>query len=66
MHLISNQQRREIIDFLTAFIELTGNNGSIKVCNQKRRAGRLVKKLKENNGIDLSLVKALKFNNNNN
>ncbi|MBE6177364.1 MAG: hypothetical protein IJN51_01015 [Alistipes sp.] len=60
MHLISNQQRREIIDFLTAFIELTADNGSTKVYNQKRRAGRLVKKLKENNEIDLSLVKALK------
>ena len=46
MHLISNQQRREIIDFLTAFIELTADNGSTKVYNQKRRAGRLVKKLK--------------------
>ena len=65
MHLISNQQRHEIIDFLTAFIELTADNGRTKVYNQKRRAGRLVKKLKENNKINLSLVKALKFNNNN-
>lgn len=60
MYLISNQQRREIIDFLTAFIELTADNGSTRIFNQKRRAGRLVKKLKENKEIDLSLVKQLK------
>lgn len=63
MHLISNLQRREIIDFLTAFIELTADNGSIKVSNQRRRAGRLVKKLIENKTIDVTLVKALKCTN---
>lgn len=64
MHLISNQQRREIIDFLTAFVEMTADTSN-KVINQKRRAGRLVRKLKENKEIDLSLVKALKNGNQN-
>lgn len=58
MHLISNQQRREIIDFLTAFVEMKADNSSTKVFNQKRRAGRFIKKLRENKEIDLSLVKA--------
>ena len=64
MHLISNQQRREMIDFLTAFVEMTADTSN-KVINQKRRAGRLVRKLKENKEIDLSLVKALKNGNQN-
>lgn len=64
MHLISNQQRREIIDFLTAFVEMTADTSN-KVINQKRRAGRLIKKLRENKEIDLSLVKALKNGNQN-
>lgn len=64
MHLISNQQRREIIDFLTAFVEMTADTSN-KVINQKRRAGRLVRKLKDNKEIDLSLVKALKNGNQN-
>lgn len=62
MHLISNQQRREIIDFLTAFVEMTADTSN-KVINQKRRAGRLVRKLKENKEIELSLVKSLKNGN---
>lgn len=62
MHLISNQQRREIIDFLTAFVEMTADTSN-KVINQKRRAGRLVRKLKENREIELSLVKSLKNGN---
>lgn len=65
MHLISNQQRREIIDFLTAFVEMKADNSNIKVLNQKRRARRLIKKLRENKEIDLSLVKALKNGNQN-
>ena len=60
MHLISNQQRREVIDFLTAFIELTADNGSNRVYNLKRRAGLLVKKLKNNEEIDYKLIKRLK------
>ena len=62
MHLIRNQQRREIIDFLTAFVEMTADTSN-KVINQKRRAGRLVRKLKENKEIELSLVKSLKNGN---
>lgn len=65
MHLISNQQRREIIDFLTVFVEMKADNSSNKLFNQQRRAGRLIKKLKENKEIDLSLVKALKNGNQN-
>ena len=65
MHLISNQQRREIIDFLTAFVEMKADNSNTKVFIQKRRAGRLIKKLRENKEIDLSLVKALKNGNQN-
>lgn len=60
MHLISNQQRREVIDFLTAFIELTADNGNNKVYNLKRRAGLLVRKLKDNKEIDYKLIKQLK------
>lgn len=60
MHLISNQQRHEVIDFLTAFIELTADNGSNRVYNLKRRAGLLVKKLKSNEEIDYKLIKRLK------
>lgn len=60
MHLISNQQRREAIDFLTAFIELTADNGNNKVYNLKRRAGLLVRKLKDNKEIDYKLIKQLK------
>lgn len=60
MHLISNQQRREVIDFLTAFIELTADNGNNRVYNLKRRAGLLVKKLKSNEEIDYKLIKRLK------
>ncbi len=60
MHLISNQQRQEIIDFLTSFIELTADNGNNKVYNLKRRAGLLVKKLKSNKEIDYKLIKQLK------
>lgn len=60
MHLISNQQRREVIDFLTAFIELTADNGNNRVYNLKRRAGLLVKKLKNNEEIDYKLIKRLK------
>ena len=60
MHLISNQQRREVIDFLTVFIELTADNGNNKVYNFKRRAGLLVRKLKDNKEIDYKLIKQLK------
>lgn len=60
MHLISNQQRHEVIDFLTSFIELTADNGSTKVYNLKRRAGLLIKKLKDNKEIDYQLVKRIK------
>lgn len=28
MHMISNQQRQDVIDFLTSFIELTADKGS--------------------------------------
>lgn len=45
MYLISNRQRQEAIDFLTAFIALTDDKGSNKVYNLKRRAGLLVKRL---------------------
>lgn len=60
MYTISNQQRREIIDFLTAFVEMTADNGSTRVFNKKRRAGRLIKKLKAKEEIDLTLLRALK------
>lgn len=60
MHLISNQQRQDVIDFLTAFIELTDDKGNNRVYNLKRRAGLLVKKLRDNKDIDYKLVKQLK------
>lgn len=66
MHLISNQQRREAIDFLTAFIELTADGGSTRVYNLKRRAGLLVRKLKNNEEISNELVKAIKNEQRNN
>ncbi len=66
MHLISNQQRHEVIDFLTSFIELTADNGSNKVYNLKRRAGLLVRKLNNNQEISNELVKAIKNEQRNN
>lgn len=66
MHLISNQQRREVVEFLTAFIELTPDGGSNRIFNQKRRAGLLVRKLKENKEISNELVKAIKDEQRNN
>ena len=60
MHLISNQQRREVVEFLTAFIELTPDGGSNRIFNQKRRAGVLVRKLKENQEISNETAKAIK------
>ena len=66
MHLISNQQRREAVEFLTAFIELTADGGSNRIHNLKRRAGLLVRKLKENKEISNELVKAIKDEQRNN
>ncbi len=60
MHLISNQQRREVVEFLTAFIELTPDGGSNRIYNLKRRAGLLVRKLKENQEISNETAKAIK------
>lgn len=60
MHLISNQQRREVVEFLTAFIELTPDGGSNRIFNMKRRAGLLVRKLKENQEISNETAKAIK------
>ena len=60
MYLISNQQRREITDFLTAFVELTADNGSNRIFNMKRRAGLLVKKLNRKEEIDIKTLKAIK------
>lgn len=60
MYLISNQQRREVIEFLSAFIELTADNGSNRIYNMKRRAGLLIKKLNRKEGISNELVKSLK------
>lgn len=60
MYLISNQQRREVIDFLTSFIELTADNGDNRVYNLKRRAGLLVRKLENSKEIDCKLIKRLK------
>lgn len=60
MYLISNQQRREVMDFLTSFIELTADNGDNRVYNLKRRAGLLVRKLKDKEEIDYKLIKRLK------
>lgn len=60
MHMISNQQRQDVIDFLTSSIELTADKGSNRVYNLKRRAGLLVRKLKDNKEIDYQLVKRLK------
>lgn len=66
MHLISNQQRREAVEFLTAFIELTADGGRNRIYNLKRRAGLLVRKLKENKEISNELVKAIKDEQRNN
>ena len=60
MFLISNQQRREVVDFLTAFVELTADNGSNRIHNMKRRAGLLIKKLNRKEEISIELIKALK------
>lgn len=62
MHLISNQQQRDVIDFLTSFIEMTDDEGNNRVYNLKRRAGLLVKKLRKNKEIDYQLIKQLKKN----
>lgn len=61
MFLISNQQRREVVDFLTAFVELTADNGSNRIHNMKRRAGLLIKKLNKKEEISIELIKALKY-----
>lgn len=63
MHLISNRQRQEAIDFLTSFIELTADNGSNRVRNLKRRAGLLIKKLERSEELSNELVKAIKKDN---
>lgn len=63
MHLISNRQRQEAIDFLTSFIELTADNGSNRVRNLKRRAGLLIKRLKESKELSNELAKAIKKDN---
>lgn len=60
MYLISNQQRREVVDFLTAFVELTADNGNTRIYNMKRRAGLLIKKLNRKEEISFELIKALK------
>lgn len=60
MFLISNQQRREVVDFLTAFVELAADNGSNRIHNMKRRAGLLIKKLNKKEEISIELIKALK------
>lgn len=60
MHLISNQQRREIIALLYALIEMTADDKRTKGANRKRRAGLLVKKLLHSQEVDKSLVKTLK------
>lgn len=60
MYLISNQQRRDIIDFLSAFVELTADNGSNRVYNMKRRAGLLIKKLNRKEELDNELLRAIK------
>ena len=60
MHMISNQQRQDVIDFLTSFVELTADKDSNRVYNLKRRAGLLVRKLKDNKEIDYQLIKRLK------
>ena len=60
MFLISNQQRREVVDFLTAFVELAEDNGSNRIHNMKRRAGLLIKKLNKKEEISIELIKALK------
>lgn len=57
MYLISNQQRREIMDYLTSFIELTADNGDNRVRDLKRRSGLLVKKLNIKEEIDYKLIK---------
>ena len=63
MHLISNRQRQEAIDFLTSFIELTADNGSNRVRNLKRRTGLLIKRLKESKELSNELAKAIKKDN---
>ena len=63
MFLISNQQRREVVDFLTAFVELTDDKGSNRIYNMKRRAGLLIKKLNKKEEISIELIKALKNGN---
>lgn len=60
MYLISNPARRKVMDFLTSFIELTADNGDNRVYNLKRRAGLLVKKLKDKEETDYKLIKRLK------
>ena len=63
MHLISNRQRREVVEFLTAFIELTDDGGNNRIYNLKRRAGLLVRKLKDNQEISNETAKAIKKTN---
>lgn len=60
MHLISNRQRREIVEFLSAFIELTADGGNNRIYNLKRRAGLLVRKLQKNEEISNELIKEIK------
>lgn len=60
MHLISNQQKNDVVDFLTQFIALTADNGNNRIYNLKRRSGLLIKKLKANEEIDNELVKELR------
>ena len=58
MYTISNRDRREAIDFLTAFVELTAGGG-LRLCDQKRRARLLIRKLQAKQEISRELLKRL-------
>lgn len=66
MHLISNQQRREALEFLQEYVEMKSGNRSLRELNKQRRAVLLIKKLINSKEIDFKFAKAMKLSNKNN
>lgn len=66
MHLISNQQRREALEFLQEYVEMKSGKRSLRELNKQRRAVLLIKKLIYSKEIDFKFAKAMKLSNKNN
>lgn len=66
MHLISNQQRREALEFLQEYVEMKAGKRSLRELNKQRRAVLLIKKLIYSKEIEFKFAKAMKLYNKNN